>query len=367
MDTPSKNKLRILAIHSIQGTDYTRHSAIDMWRVFWPLEELKKHVDWIIDYQTSFIPNGDTYTSVEQFDEAELEKVAQHLGSYDIIFSSYQPSPFVFSLLKMIEKRYGTKYVLDDDDDVYNIEPDNPFWLKSKPEDVYYMQRMIELSSHITTTTPTLQRRYQQETAAKVHLAPNFISNAYKNDVVKDPERLTIGYFGGAGHYHDLHETGAIQAIEKIMHEFKHVHFVTVGVPIDHSLPSKRKHEHNATNVHDWVYKVFPRLNIDISIAPLRLTEFSKSKSNIKWQEATRLYSAFLSSNIGPYSELPPHVLTRVDNTPQAWYEALKTLITDTEKRHEQIKNAKKELADNWTLEKNWTVYKELFERVKAS
>ena len=355
--------MKILAVHSAEDSDKKLHSAIDMWRVYWPLEELKKHVDWTIDYQRNFLPNADKYENLNDFKEEDLEEAAKHLGSYDIIFSSYQPSPFVFALLKMVEKKYGTKYVLDEDDNVYSIEPDNPFWLKSTPEDVFHMQRMVELSSYLTTTTERLKDSYKGRTEAKITVLPNFISDRYKNSVKKDGKRIDIMYFGGSNHYHDLHETGVLEALKKLMHEHKNVHFTTIGIPIDGYLPTKRAHTIEATNVTDWVEKVFPTLKCDIAIAPLRPTEFSLGKSNIKWQETTRLNAALVASTISPYAMLPVGTVTSVQNNPQSWYNGLSEMLDET-KRNEQIKNAQKELKANWRLENKWTKYKEFFESI---
>lgn len=355
--------MKILAIHSQLDDNPNRHSGIDMWRVYWPLEELKKHVDWQIDYRRTFIP--DTYQSPEDFTEDELENVAKGLGEYDIIFSSYQPSPFVFSLLKIVQKRYGTKYVLDDDDDVYNIEPDNPFWLKSQPEDAYYMQRMIELADYVTTTNKHLKERYQEKSKAKIFVLPNFIPEAYKNTAPKDTDKINIVYFGGAGHYPDLHDTGALDAIRKVMNRHKNVHFTTIGVPIDGYIPVKRKHERDSTNVDTWVNKVFPSLNADIAIGPLRPTPFSKGKSNIKWQESTRLGAAFVATDIAPYAELPNYCLLKVENTQSAWEEAIEKLVVDIDYRKRLVQDAQAELEKNWKLENNWQLYKEMFEKVK--
>lgn len=362
--------MKILAINSWSNTDLSKHSPIDFWRIQSPLEELKKHVDWQIDYQPVFLPGADEFTSPDDFDEAALDHAAEQLGSYDIIISSYQPSPFVFSLLQIVNKRYGTKYILDDDDDVYNIEPDSLYWKTASREDAAAMQRMIELNDYVTTTTKSLQQTYEAHKASKgkgkVFLLPNYISDAYKNDQPKDGQRINIGYFGGAGHYHDLHETGVLPALEKLMHEHKDVHFTTVGIPVDYYLPKQRYHELESGNVHVWLESLYPSLNFDIVIAPLRQTAFSEGKSNIKWQEATRLGAAFVASNVGPYRSLEPSTARLTANTTDDWYHNLKQVL-DSDFRKNQVLNAQYELLTKWRMEDNWPKYQQLFEQVKAT
>lgn len=355
--------MKLLAVHSI-GTD--NPSGIDYWRVHKPIEELRKHVDWTIDVQSSFIPGAEKYLSSDDFTEEELTKAAEKLGSYDIIFSSYQPSPFVFSLLKLVEKKYGTKYVLDDDDDVFSIEPDSTFWLKGTQEDAYAMQRMIELASTITTTTKRLKDRYREKTTSDIHVLPNFISNDYKGTAKTPDDRIDIVYFGGANHYFDLHETGVLEALKKLMNTHKNVHFRSIGNPIDEYLPKKRYSEQSPSNVLDWVHTVYPEIRADIAIAPVRNTAFTLGKSNIKWQEATRLGAAFVASDIAPYADLPVGTFIRTENTAQSWYEALETAL-DPLIRKETVANAQKELEANWTLEKQWTIYRDTFEAIKSN
>lgn len=356
--------MKILAIHSIGVEDKKRESAIDFWRVFSPLQELKKHVDWQIDYQPTFLPGSEEYSSPEDFDEVSLEQAAARLGQYDIIFSSYQPNPFVFSLLQSVKKRYGTKYILDDDDDVFSIEPDNPFWMKANQTDVEYMQQMIRLSDYICTTTKPLASMYEYQSKAKVFTIPNYISERYQNDVPKDSERINIGYFGGAAHYNDLHETNILPALEKLMHENKNIHFTTVGVPLDGYLPRARVHHIEAGNIDTWLNTIYPSLNFDICIAPLRVSTFSEGKSNIKWQEATRMGAAFVGSNVGPYRVLDKKTALTANNVQADWYIALSKALDPT-KRRKLVENAQAELADNWTMENNWEAYKKMFETVK--
>lgn len=359
--------MKILAINSWSNPDNAKHSPIDAWRIHWPLEELKKHVDWQIDYLPVFLPGADEYTSPDDFDEQALEKAAKDLGEYDIIISSYQPSPFVFALLEMVKRKYGTKYILDEDDDVYNIPADDISRRNLSDKDIRYMQRMVELADFVVVTTEQLKTSYQQaSTHAKVFVIPNYISDAYQNDKPKDGNIVNIGYFGGAGHYYDLHETQLLPALEKLMHTYKNVHFTTVGIPLDAYLPKARTHHIEGSNVHVWLDNTYKSLNFDICLAPLRRNLFNEAKSNIKWQEATRMGAAVVASNIGPYRDVEPSAISLVNNTSEDWYDKLEALISP-EKRQKQVLNAQYEVEAKWKLEDNWTKYKQLFETVQAT
>lgn len=358
--------MKILAINSWSNPDNAKHSAIDFWRIHSPLEELKKHVDWQIDYLPTFLPGADEFTSPDDFDEAALEKAAKDLGEYDIIISSYQPSPFVFALLQMVKKRYGTKYILDEDDDIYNIPSDDPVRVKMQEQDIRYMQRMVELADFVCVATPQLRKSYQlASTHAKTFIIPNYLPDAYRNAKPKDEGIVNIGYFGGSSHYLDLHETNILPALEKLMHTYKNVHFTTVGIALDTYLPKARTHHIDSGNIHIWLDNIFPSLNFDIAIAPLRRNLFNEAKSNIKWQEATAMAAAFVGSNIGPYRDLDPTVALLANNTAEDWYDKLERLM-DATKRRKLALNAQYDLLTKWRLHDHWQAYKAMFESVAA-
>ena len=69
--------MKILAIHNIVKGNENKMSMVDMWRIYRPMEELKKHVDWQIDYEESFIPGIAKYKDREEFTEEELGKALE--------------------------------------------------------------------------------------------------------------------------------------------------------------------------------------------------------------------------------------------------------------------------------------------------
>lgn len=177
--------MKILAVHSVGwlGDDTERESGVDLWRIYRPLEELKKHVDWQIDYQPTFIYGFENYKDRKEFTEEEMAKAAEKLGSYDIIFSSYQPDPGASALLDYVQAHYGTKFVLDVDDDMFSVNPHNPFWTIVDDWGVFVMQRMIRTQKYLTTTTQVLKERFgkRNEVNGKVYVMPNFIPDTYQD------------------------------------------------------------------------------------------------------------------------------------------------------------------------------------------
>lgn len=342
-------------------------SAIDTWRIKRPMLALKEHTDWQIDFQESLVRNIKQYDDPDEFMREHATEEVKHLGQYDIIYTSYFTSPHLYTLLWAAEKEYGTKYIIDMDDDFYDVDPENPFWLAAGWEGAHFLRTIGEIAPRLTTTNKDLamKLRRRSEVKADVRVLPNYISDDYK-EYNPANQCIRIGYFGGASHYNDLHDTGVLHAVKKIMEEHPEVRFRCVGQPIDIEMPEGRVDSLDVAEGDAWARERIPQLHYDISLGPLRETEFNNHKSNIKWQESTRIGAAFVCTNYGPYRRLRDGVAWKVSNTREAWYLALKTLVEDEKKRKRMVSRAREAL-EGLTLEKNWHKYKELMESCAQS
>lgn len=361
--------MKILAIHSIHGDNEKTKSAVDLWRIKRPLTELKKHVDWQIDEQPTFIKGVEKYKNAKEFTEEEMQKAFEHICKYDIVFSSYHADPTAYSMLKVAADKAGVQFVMDVDDDMFSVNPDNPFWIKMNDEKCYWMQCMIRDNTWISTTTDALAKVFRDRRKGHhkdtVFVNPNCINDEYKHPPFDNGDKIVIGYFGGSSHYADLHETGVAEALQKLMHENKKVYFKAVGMPLDKYVPRGRYGFVDGKRGNGWVKELFPSLKMDIALAPLHNNIFNHGKSNIKWQEATRAGACFVASRIGPYRSLFSNTAILTDNTKEGWYKALKNAVDDASHRKRMVRAAKDELAKNWRLETHWQQYKVMFEKIK--
>lgn len=363
--------MKILVIHSNFNPDQSKHSAVDEWRLVRPMKELSKHVDWQIDYRPTLIPGFDRYKDKQEFTQAEMENAFKDVSSYDIVFSSYQANPTMYSLLKVAADRTGTQYIMDVDDDMFAINPDNPIWTKMTDEKIYYMQCMIRDNSWISTTTPQLAdvftTRRVGHGSRTVFVNPNYISDDYQHPGFANGDKLVIGYFGGSAHYKDMHDSGVLPALRRVMHEHKNVYFRSVGMIIDDYLPKARCVVEDGKKGAGWLDEVYPSLNFDIALGPILDNIFNNGKSDIKWQESTRAGSLFVCSNIGPYKQLLPDTALKCRNTEDDWYRVLKTAVTDAALRRKTVAEAQRVLSSSYRLETNWQKYKLMFETVQQA
>lgn len=364
--------MKILAIHNIGYAKPQDESGVDIWRIWRPMRELAKQTGWQIDSQPSFIREIERFKDQEEFNERELENAAMFLGRYDIVYSSYYWNPTFYVLAQVVRDRYGTQFVLDIDDNMFAINEINPVWAKVGHDDVDKIQRIIRDTDWITTTTHQLKdemvKRRTSKLASSIEVLPNAISADYPEYEPNNGDKVVVGYFGGSAHWDDLHETGLPKAIRDLMRAFPQVEFKTVGMPFDAPLPKSRSVYEDGIAGREWATKKFPTLNMDIVLGPLESNAFNESKSNIKWQEATRMGAAFVASNVGPYGRTLHHSLNclLVNNTRRDWYDKIAYLIENPDARATLVRQAREDLAASYRLEDKWVFYKNFFERVKS-
>lgn len=361
--------MKILAVHSGLNEDHSKRAATDLWRILRPLNELAKHEPtWHIDHQSTFIKGIDKYASKDEFTEEEMEKAFEVICGYDIVFASYHADPTAYTMLKVAADKAGVQFIMDVDDDMFSINPDNPVWQKINDEQCYWMQCMIRDNAWISTTTYELAdvfRKRRELPDDTVFVNPNFINDEYQHFSFNNDPNIVIGYFGSSSHHADLHNTGVLEAVARIMHENKSVRFKAVGMPVDTYLPKGRYQFLEGKRGDGWLKQIYPNLKMDISIAPLEDNIFNYGKSNIKWQESTRAGAVFVASREGPYKGLSNDVAVLAENTTNDWYTALKRVVDDAALRSKIVSQAKIELRDNWRLENHWMVYRDMFKRVK--
>lgn len=362
--------MKILGVHSAILPDPNKQSQVDHWRIYRPLRALAENMpDWEIEHSPTFIPSWNEHKNKDQFTEEEFQAAFENLSQYDVIFSSYHPDPSAFLMMQLLHQKKGVQFVMDCDDDMFAINPDNPFWNKINHDQVYEMQRMIAHNPWITTTNEFLADRFRDRRPAHARdttiVIPNFISDDFVHPTFNNGDDIVIGYVGGSSHYFDLHDTGVLEAIQKLMIENKNIRFKLIGMFSDVYTPKGRTEFNPGVRGTRFLEELYPTLNYDIAIAPINDNTFNLGKSNIKWQEMTRAGAAVVASNVGPYKDLKDgHNALLVENTQEAWYTALKRLVESTDLRHNLVDNATKDVTLKWKLENNWQHYKKLFERV---
>lgn len=355
--------MKLLASYNTtKGATKKTVSMVELWRIQRPIEYLRKNTDWDINEVLGIFP----YKKIKSISEEEMQERIKYFSDYDMVWNSYYTNPFIHTFTMIAQEKTKTKFVMDVDDNVFDIDPLNPIHISMEKKYLEYLKAITVDAKYITTTTEKLakilrKQRYYRDPESVI-VIPNMISiRDYIPGDYDNKDKIVIGYAGGASHYGDLHKTGMIDALAKVMHEHKNVYVKSAGMFIDKYLPKARYEFVSGQKDKEGWFKFYTELNFDIGLAPLEDTPFTRSKSNIKWQEYSLKSIPTIASNIGPYKDTINHGSDGylVENTYESWYKALKLLVENVSLRKKIGAKAKDIVIKQHSIENNWNKIKE--------
>lgn len=357
--------MKILLAHS--GENLKARQSLDLWRLIRPFRELEKHVDWQIDRQDTIIDER-LMNSADQINLNELAGELERIGQYDIVWTGYFPDEVLFDALMFVREKYGTKIVIDCDDDFWNVPPDNPLWRQENVEhDLAATKYVILETPYLVTSSVPLLKHYRQLRDKPTYLMQNYIGG-YEHRPFNNGSDVVISFFGSVTHVKDLERTGFDKALRRLMKAHPQVRAGAVGLEIKTMTGTLRKRYtmHPGMPGIDWLTKLWPNINADIAVAPLQDNTFNRSKTNIKWQEAAMIPAAFVGSNVPPYLGTVEDGKTGllVDDGEDNWYNALEKLVLDASLRKELAHNAAAKVKAEWMIADNWPKLKTIVEDI---
>jgi GT2 family glycosyltransferase len=158
-------------------------------------------------------------------------------------------------------------------------------------------------------------------------VVPNRLSDRWRNlkSLRNTSIKPRIGWVGALQHQGDLE---LIEPVIQALHE--EVYFVFMGMATDGIRPLLAEFHQPV----DW--DVYPEklssLNLDIALAPLEILPFNEAKSNLRLLEYGAVGWPVVCTDVFPYQQDDAPV-TRVPNDPDAWIEAIRTLVADPDRR----------------------------------
>jgi ADP-heptose:LPS heptosyltransferase len=255
-------------------------------------------------------------------------------------------------------RKNGVKVVLDYDDAFPYVNHNDQFFLRSSME----FLELVKECDLITTSTDRLKYYFSLLTDVQCVVLPNIINPIYVNQYkVKNEDKIVLGWFGSSGHISSLRPIKDV--IIKVLNEFENVYFnlYTDNPEIVNLF------YHPKTNFIPYNFKFDQFQNslgdVDINIAPINETYINLHKSNIRIILPGYKGIPSVASNFGEYKDMGKENVLLCD-TPQDWYENLKEIILNEEKRKTLSKNIK-ELVESKFIFQKWGNYKkEIFEKL---
>ena len=334
-------------------------------RYMWPASRLMKN-----GYEVKIL--DPRYTIA--WDEKQM---AEDFLWADIIVIFIPKSVVGPKVLEMCLK-HQKKLIADMDDNTFIVEKSNVSYEWSGTEDVpglwvsgvqydrtsvlrkqQQLSSVLMLCDALSVTTQELAKEHEHLVGrGEIYVLPNSLDlSYYKPWKRRHPEEeIRVGWQGGASHVRDM------KIIEGPLKELKDKYNIKL-VFFGQGFPDMKKmfqdSEHHPWVDQDTFHVKLGSLDLDIGLCPIEDTDFNRGKSNLKMLEYGAFNVPSVCSQIlfGPYNypeglELEDRVL--VENTDEAWFNAIEDLIKDRDKRKHIGDNARRTVEEMYNIDHNW-------------
>lgn len=276
--------------------------------------------------------------------------------------------------------------VIEVDDYLHGVSPNNHGGYGAWNPASLYIARFTQQMSRVdavTVSTPQLAREYFAHNS-KIYVLPNFLNqNKWSDHQTKKKDGyLRIGWAGGNAHRDDLQMI--VKVINRIVFEHKDkVKFETMGM-------LKKELQDTFPNLEEFK-DICPKCNYqgdsitwageslenypmvlashgwDIALAPVINNAFGNAKSDIKLKEYAAIGYPIVASAVTPYIEAKEDGCdVLLAKNFKEWYNYIKFLIDNPERRDEIVKNNKKWVAKKW-IGDNIKLYADVYQQIIKS
>lgn len=342
--------------------------------------------------------------SVDRGDIGISNEIRQNMATYSSITWMYQPtSPDIPAACDEARKwpsywrteqewDVAPHFVIDTDDDILNVLPDNPAYLnlgwklgdsplekgavisgedengKREPKFVDgsngfsvtenkaridNFRLALQRCDLVTCSTPNVEEYVRREApSTQTLVTPNCIDfNDYPPVELADHDVVRILWQGSPTHQPELYAVK--DALKRILDKYgKKIELLFWGDP----LPWMAKFLEGAENVRFLPWVDYPEfklrlsmINHDINIAPLTENIFNRCRSAIKFYESAAISkpAVTLAENAGAFGEIIENETGLLYNSPEEFEDKLSFLIEDAAARKRMASNAKDWLREN--------------------
>jgi glycosyltransferase involved in cell wall biosynthesis len=294
-------------------------------------------------------------TLLRKNDKVTIQKLAERLKKIDSTWNiKYLKDFHTANVLISMRNAVGAKIVMDIDDNIWNVPLGNIARSKDGWDKFVALNTgLVQEVDWLTVSTEPL-KTILEPLNPKIVVLPNIVNPDEWRFERKKHDKLRIGWVWSPTHIPDIPVVE--EALRKIYKKYD-VEIVIFG-------RENNLFDFPTTNIkgvkHSEYPKLFREAGIDISICPLKDNDFNRCKSNIKWLESTLAGAAVVASDVHPYSSSIKDGKTGyIAKGTNQWVKKLSWLIESKEKRDEMVKNARKEVLDNYTSNKKWLQFYE--------
>lgn len=289
------------------------------YRLAWPAAAVAEQTDWEVNIHDPGDVTVRRPLAVQGIDDLE---------SVDVVVMQRIATPRQVRLIQALQK-LGIAVVVDVDDLLSDIEPDNKSWTywNERVMDLpryRYLDQATQLADLVTVSSDVLARKYGKHGRVEV------LRNGLPNHAFADPDEVynqnekydgevVIGWSGSLdSHPHDLDVLGG--AVRDTMRRVPEVRFHVVGdaQPVAQAL---NLDPYRVTGT-GWLpfeeYHAALR-EVDIGLVPLSETRFNRAKSHLKALEFSAAGAFVITSALPEQVALSRSISTGVASTESTW------------------------------------------------
>jgi processive 1,2-diacylglycerol beta-glucosyltransferase len=287
-----------------------------------------------------------------------------------IVDRFWRPDVSLEAVQELLEKirLQKAKFIYSLDDNFFDLAQENRGW--PSPSYIAIADFMLRHANGVLVSTPALRDRLL-EYNRNIFVLPNQLDERilvirHPSEIrpVANRSRIVVGYMGTLTHDEDL--LLVAPALKAIMQRYpQQLQFQVCGgiskaetkkelidLPVRDIGPLPEENEYPM-----FMLWFTGQVHWDIAISPLRSSAFNNCKSDIKFLD----YSAIGCAGI--YSQSPAYAATIkhkengwiTENTPEAWEDALETLIEDISLRTKIAQQATRYLYSERILAQRWS------------
>lgn len=249
------------------------------------------------------------------------------------------------------------------DDDLLSIDVEDPNHNYESHKEA--IRILLQKANLVTVSTPKLKDRFASMNDS-IAVVPNqldddlwfrHVDNVAKN--VRESDEIKVLYMGSRTHDTDL--ALVEEAAKKIMAKYPKVQFHTMGGVKQQVtwLKTMPAYGHYKQFVSVFLHEA---KKFDFAIAPLEQNHFTEGKSYIKFLDYSAVGLAGIYSRAGQYPEIIEDGVNGVlvENTTEAWYQALEDMIQHPDKRSAMAAKAYENVYNEHRISTSITDYYQL-------
>jgi len=366
----SKIKILGLLSHSNKLDKYTIVHGVDYARIVNPLLYLDSDK---FEVSIRLIPK-DRFGQIRDDFKGNFVNNESAIKYYDIVMFSYTVSIEWYLQTAFFAEKHGTKVIFEIDDNIWEVPVRSGAYksFHKGSQDLATIEAEVRNSRWIVTTKAKTSYAIAKNCNIpldRITLNPNYIDlTVYDESKIKREKdnKTRICYFGTNTHFDDISRNdGLVKALDRLFDEHDNLELFTTGFFLPEMKNRWKKHYFSLTgdrDVYSWADKLWVKVMSmsDIAIAPLLESNFTRCKSNIKYLECAAAKKPVVAQKIDQYEK---SITNGRDGylayNERTWYEYLKELIVNVDKRKEIGEAGYQNIVDNWQIQNNYKKFQD--------